>query len=462
VNSRSNSAATYCARPNYSSAPAVSASKQRVLVAATFEAGTSQQVATDFQQGPVSQVLGHCELGEFSFSVSGTEYFVVLATEEEAAKYSSYAATYLMTTGYFSSVQAGGSAETVADFEATIGLKPPTRISKPQPSAGYHGVTIDVGGNPEAMAVTPNGGFAYVIYGASNVVKIVNLATHKVATIHVGESLTDLAMTPSGDELYLTSDGGTNSYHKTVYALSTRTNTSLANINVGGSSSTVAISADGRFAYVTTTDALKIIDTATQHVTGSVPLATGFAAGEMVVSPDGKTTYVATNETSGGENVDSQILVIDVVHRKVLATIDQTVSGPCGLVASASSPLLYEATCGDSSGDGLRVFNERTEMFERGIKLNGGLQGIALQPGGKVLYAASGYLGGLSLIDAATTELTGHEAISTPTVELGGQAVNPGLDDLSISSDGSHLYALTNAILSGNSDLIVIALGKQA
>jgi DNA-binding beta-propeller fold protein YncE len=464
---QADSAKTYCAEPNYSSST-VSESDQRVVAAAAFKNGTTEEQATTFAQGKYSQALGRCNVGSLSFASNGTRYLVVLGTKEEAAKYAEYTTAYLKASGAFSSVQAGNSKETFLDFAIKIHAAKidNNSNSKPKPSSGYRGETIAIGGDPEAMAVSPNGEFAYFVFSNSGAVKIVNLTTRKLSTIHVGQDLTDIAMTPDGTQLYLTSNGSEGNYTKTAYAISTKSGSVISEIDVGGSASTVAISPDGRFAYVTTDDALKIIGTSDQNVVGSIPITNGFAASNTVVSSDGSTVYVATGATFGATDVDSELQVIDLTTRTVVATVDQgkAVNGVCGLVASSSMAVLYESTCSGTTGDqsqlGLRVFNEKTNLFEPGIKVTGGYRGITLQPGGKVLYAASDDSGGLSLIDTATTKVIGHMAVSTPTVEVLGRTVNPGFDDLSISSNGKRLYASTFALLSGKGSLIVIALRK--
>jgi DNA-binding beta-propeller fold protein YncE len=464
---RADSAKTYCAEPNYSSST-VSESDQRVVAAAAFKNGTTEEQATAFAQGNYSQALGHCNVGSLSFASNGTRYLVILGTKEEAAKYAEYTASYLKASGAFSSVQVGNSTETFLDFATKIHAvrSGNSSNSTPKPSSGYRGETIAIGGDPEAMAVSPNGEFAYFVFSNSGAVRIVNLKTRKLSTIHVGQNLTDIAITPNGTQLYLTSDGSEGNYTKTAYAISTKNSSVIAVIDVGGSASTVAISPDGGFAYVTTNDALKIIGTSDQNVVGSVPITNGFAASNTVVSSDGNTVYVATGATFGATDVDSELQVIDLTTRKVVATVDQgkALNDACGLVASSSMAVLYESTCSGTTGDqsqlGLRVFNEKTNSFERGIKVTGGYRGIALQPGGKVLYAASEYSGGLSLIDTATTKVIGHMAVSTPTVEVFGRSVNPGFEDLSIASNGKRLYASTFALLNGKGSLIVIALPR--
>ena len=315
--------------------------------------------------------------------------------------------------------------------------------------AGASSFNIKVGGEPEAMAIDPNGDFAYVIYLNSSKIRIVDLRNHAVSTIHVGQNLTNLAVTPNGTDLYLTSSSSEDASYRSVYVVATRDNKVIRTINVGGSSSTVAASPNGRFVYVTTNSELNIISTSTQSVMASIALTNGFSATNIAVSANGATVYVATSASLGPEgSVDSQLDVIDVTDRKVITTLDQgkQINNPCGLVTSPSVAKVYESTCAATSDAGeadlgLVVLDEKTNRFETGIDVNGGFRGIAISPNGEVLYAASEYSGGIDLIDTTTVKIIRHLSVSTPTVRTRVGPLSLGLEDLSISRSGRYLYA---------------------
>ena len=318
------------------------------------------------------------------------------------------------------------------------------------------------------MALAPSGEFAYLIYTNSGTIRIADLRGRTVSTTHAGEDLTNLALSPSGDDLYLTSNSPAGDYDRSFYVLDTSNNKVIRNVNVGGSSSTVVVSPDGRFLYVTTNDALKIISATTLTVVGSIPLSNGFGAANSALSVNGNTVYVATNQSTGSSgSLDSQLDVIDVTDRKVLATIDQgkKINGPCGLVTSTTRSVLYESTCAAESGAGeadlgLLIFDEKTNRFEAGIKLNGGFRGIALAPKGNVLYAANDELGGVDLIDVATRKLIEHVSVSTPTIRTRFGPLKTGLYDLSVSRNGRYLYA-TNFTFTNNGTLSAIQLSQS-
>jgi YVTN family beta-propeller protein len=71
--------------------------------------------------------------------------------------------------------------------------------------------TIPVGVNPDGVAITPDGGRAYVANNGSNTLSIIDTATNRVvATVPVGETgigLTEVAITPDGSYAYVNLDG---------------------------------------------------------------------------------------------------------------------------------------------------------------------------------------------------------------------------------------------------------------
>jgi YVTN family beta-propeller protein len=77
--------------------------------------------------------------------------------------------------------------------------------------------TISVGSEPYAVAITPNGAYAYITNADSNSVSVVNLATNTVTeTLTVGAGPYGVAVTPSGAYVYISND-----VSNTVWAIST-------------------------------------------------------------------------------------------------------------------------------------------------------------------------------------------------------------------------------------------------
>src|SRR5205814_2641751 len=89
----------------------------------------------------------------------------------------------------------------------------------------------------------------------------------------------------------------------------------------------LVISPDGTRVYVgnTTSQAVEVIDTATNIVVASVPLGRVDNVPGMAISPDGARLYVTT--------YDLDVLVIDIAAGKVVATV-RVGSGAVGLAIS--------------------------------------------------------------------------------------------------------------------------------
>ena len=81
--------------------------------------------------------------------------------------------------------------------------------------------TVPVGGNPMAVAITPDGTKVYVANSASNTVSVIHRPGNTVvATIPVGNFPQGVAITPDGTQAYVTNYGD-----NTVSVINTATNT---------------------------------------------------------------------------------------------------------------------------------------------------------------------------------------------------------------------------------------------
>src|SRR5437016_1447928 len=113
---------------------------------------------------------------------------------------------------------------------------------------------------------------AYVPTHKSNSVAVVNTATNSVIdVIPVGIQPLSGAMSPNGQEVYVTNSGwifGSNS----VSVINTPTNTVVATIPVGNFPIGVAFTPNGVFAYVVNSNAnsVSVIDTATRTVVSTI------------------------------------------------------------------------------------------------------------------------------------------------------------------------------------------------
>ncbi len=131
--------------------------------------------------------------------------------------------------------------------------------------------TVPVGTQPIAVALTPDGAFAYVTNSSGSVSVLSTASNTVVATVPVGSLPFGVAITPDGAFAYVT-NRGTND----VSVITTSTNTVVATVPVGSGPGGVAITPDGAFAYVTNSPgSVFVLSTASNTVVATVPVGAG-------------------------------------------------------------------------------------------------------------------------------------------------------------------------------------------
>jgi DNA-binding beta-propeller fold protein YncE len=142
---------------------------------------------------------------------------------------------------------------------------------------------------PDFIAITPDGKTAYVSHEVSRTVTPVTTATNtpdKPINIRGRFPLNggQIVITPDGKTAYVTTWTGT------ITPINTATNTPGKPIPVVGG---IAITPDGKTAYVTTDSGVTPINTATGTLGKPINIGGG-ASERIVITPDGKTAYVTT------------------------------------------------------------------------------------------------------------------------------------------------------------------------
>jgi YVTN family beta-propeller protein len=111
---------------------------------------------------------------------------------------------------------------------------------------------------PSGLVVTPDGRRAYVSNGTEGTVSSIDVASERVYTIPVGPEPVGIAMDDAGTLVYVTSfQAGT------LYAIATAGDQMVASAAIGKTPRAIAVSPDGRRAFVTSSAALvSIVDLA--------------------------------------------------------------------------------------------------------------------------------------------------------------------------------------------------------
>jgi YVTN family beta-propeller protein len=197
-------------------------------------------------------------------------------------------------------------------------------------------IALGAGTGPEYVALTPSGTTAYVTDSKSNAVSVINTQTEAVtATIPVGANPNGLAVTPSGNAVYVANFGGG------VSAINTATDKVIATIPTDGTPVEVANYPDGGSVFVSsddnTTDGVSEINTESNTVTG---LLSGIPTGwGLAISPDPQVNSISPDigPAAGG----NQVTLTGVGFNDVLAV---TFGGESATSYTVTSPTTITAT----------------------------------------------------------------------------------------------------------------------
>src|SRR6266446_4760422 len=127
---------------------------------------------------------------------------------------------------------------------------------------------------------------AYIVNTGSNSVSVIDTTSNTVvATVSVGGSPLEVAITPDGTRVYVT-----NGNDNTVSVVDAASNTVVATVRVGALPFGVAITPDGTRAYVThsCSNTVSVIDTASNTVVATVVLGEDYQNSPIgvAITPD--------------------------------------------------------------------------------------------------------------------------------------------------------------------------------
>jgi len=267
---------------------------------------------------------------------------------------------------------------------------------------------------------------------------------------------------------YITgSSGGMGSVAAPV-ELSTQTANPANHVSIGmsseGAPSDVAITPDGKTAYVVDNEKVVPIDIATNKAGTPIPIP---LFGEAIaITPDGRFAYVTSIFVG-----PSEVSKIDLATNTVVAEIPVGVS-PFGVAVTPNSRTVYVASNGDGSAYPIDV---ATNAVGPAIPVGAFPSSVAVAPNGASAYVLSPGEEKLVRIDVATNTVTGtipnvvgsELAIapnSTKAYAVGGAEVTPvdltagvagptsvipnqdSLEDVAILPDGSRAYMTTQHV----------------
>jgi DNA-binding beta-propeller fold protein YncE len=176
----------------------------------------------------------------------------------------------------------------------------PGRLVPINTSTNVAGKAINVGTDPQSIAFNPNGKFAYVVDGfdaattpanAPGTITPVNLAEGVAGPpIKVGTNPGSIAITPDGRTAYVANSNSITGTPTTITPINLSTNAPEKTIHVAAR--TIAVSLNGQTAFALTSTGVVPIATAT-NIPGRL-IGLGGVPQAIALAPDGQTAWVLT------------------------------------------------------------------------------------------------------------------------------------------------------------------------
>ena len=296
--------------------------------------------------------------------------------------------------------------------------------------------------HPGGVAFSPNGAYAYVSNHAGNVV-IINTSSNSVTgDIPFGfNNPIGIAFYPDGAYAYIANSGSSN-----IVIVNTSTNTITSSINMGISSPTgIALSPDGKYLYVAnsgTTNVI-IINTTTDSVAGSITFGIGNPYG-IAINPSGMYAYLANTGIPGN------LVVINLVTDQVAGTITSYIDNPRGIAFYPTGSFAYVANLDStdtSPAQNVTAINQEQEV-------KGASTEIMIKPTGSQIsnpYAGGstgffGHLPGATTVSTSTTTTTVSSTVPANMTALVIRSLEPKVSNVCNDTAGYYInYPLLNA-----------------
>ena len=245
-------------------------------------------------------------------------------------------------------------------------------------------------GSPGSAAGPGSPVTAYVANFNSGTVTPIATATNTAGSpITTGNQPFDIAITPNGKTAYVAN--GAYVGPGTVTPIATATNTAGPPITTGTEPQDIAITPDGKTAYVTNAGSGTVTPIATATNTAGPPITVGSGPFDDAITPDGKTAYVA-NAGSG--------TVTPIATATNTAGPPITVgSDPYDIAITPDGKTAYVANAGSGT---VTPIATATNTAGPPITTGIGPDDIAITPDGKTAYVTNNISGTVTPIATAT------------------------------------------------------------
>ncbi|MGH6848500.1 MAG: YncE family protein, partial [Methylocella sp.] len=233
----------------------------------------------------------------------------------------------------------------------------------------------------------------------------------------------------------------------------------VATVAVGVEPSDVAVTPDGKHAYVANPGdilgTVSVIDTASNTVVATVPMVVSIIA----ITPDGKHAYV-------GNGFDSTVLVIDTGTNTVVGSpifTGDCVRGdegscPDGIAITPDGKHAY-VTNGFFSTDVVVIDTATNMVVGPPIRVGLGPPAVAINPDGKHAYVTNPFDDNVSVIDTAINKVVATVAVG---VEPSFVAVTPDGKHAYVANDGNDPGTVSVIATASNTVVATVTSGNGA
>jgi DNA-binding beta-propeller fold protein YncE len=326
-----------------------------------------------------------------------------------------------------------------------------TVLTQAEVARGYESGQVPLSGTPNAVVVTPGGGYAYVASDAGADAVVVDPALQGYLTkdpIPYAGGLIDIASSADGRRMYaiggptqelveIDSDPADGLVFNEVLATSDLLAEPLG----------IATEPAGDRAFVATADAeIQIWDvhlgseTYRQQI-GVMPSPDGLTIrGRMAVTPAGDRLLALTDS---GEMLFYDLDPDTLMHRVTIG------ADPRDVIIDPAGERAYVTHL---NGDISVVSIGASPFFVQAIATSGTLRGAAISPGAFYLYATDRELDRTKIIDLDQTHATFRSVVDAISL-----ATNPV--DVSLSPDGSYAFSVLQGELASEAKLVVTTIG---
>jgi YVTN family beta-propeller protein len=294
--------------------------------------------------------------------------------------------------------------------------------------------------SPSPAATSNATTFVYVTESELGVGNLITLNTkdQTMARLPIAGAPAAVAVSPDGRRAYV-ADQASNS----VIVVDTQNSTIVTHIPVGNLPWRIAASPDGRSVYVTNINdgTLSLIDTATNIQTNTIFTDSSPAA--VAFSPDGRKAYVTLLDIAsltGGPNHVNALLVIDTSTQQIIKQLP-LVTG-VEMVVSPTRHELYLVIGGSFS-----VVNTDTDELLAQVALdNDQTTGVAVSPDGSRIYVTEHGMIDIGHTDPPDPIIPAKVyVISADTrAPIAKAETAPGLTGISLSPDGGTAYLVSD------------------